>query len=516
MYFTSTGWIRTRPVIIFFCLITFSLTACAQFVQSDRIEIPVARDEVSYEVVPAEKDGVILYRRVLSSEGDKLQLIKLDTAFNISWQGFLPVNSRLEIMGKRNYEGKLYCLFRHREVARKDLELVVLENHTGNFVKHQVRNFIPFMPSDFQVTSKAAIIGGYYNNVPVVIYYSLENKTSKVLPGLLNESGELTQIKTDSTGAFDVLISANNIVNQKTIWIKSYDPDGNILYQIPLKPESNKHLIFARSMKTTNNVQLVAGTYSNSRHSEYSKGIFVASIDPSGFQQVRYYNYGDLRNFFKYMKARREQRVQERIEHRRIRGKRIRFNYRFIVHEIVPYENQFVLLGEAFYPKYVSIDRGNFGFFDPRLRSGSILRNGRVFDGFRYTHAVVMGFDKSGKLLWDNSFEINDVKTYSLEQFVKLETYRDKIALMYVYNNQLRSKIIHGGEVLEGKTYYPLRTASSKDVARADRSSSVSRLNYWYGKYFYASGVQDINNSETGSRRVFFINKINYSDNPND
>jgi hypothetical protein len=517
MFFTLTGWIPTRYVLhaVFFLL--FSIPAYSQFVQSDRFEIPVDRNEAPFEVIPAEKDGLFLFRRVLTPDGDKLQLMKLDTSFSLRWQGFLPVNSRFELMGKRDLNNKLFLLFRHREIVRKDLELVVLENETGNFVRHQIRNYIPFVPSDFQITKMAAIIGGYFNSVPVVIYYSFSTQTSKVLPGLLNESGELTQVKTDSTGGFDLLISARNHQNQKTIWIKSYDREGNLLYQIPLQTEGNKHLIFARSLKTGNDMQVVAGTYSTTRNSEYSKGIFIATIDPNGLQQMRYYNYGDLGNFFKYMKAKREQRVRQRIQLRKIRGKKVRLNYRFIVHEIVPYQNQFVLLGEAFYPKYINTDRGTYygGFFNPFYLNPGSIRNGRIFDGFRYTHAVVMGFDKNGNLLWDNSFEINDVKTYTLEQFVKLEMHPDKIALLYAFDNQLRSKIIQGNEVLEGKSYYPLRGNASGDIAKNERSSS-SKLNYWYDNFFYAFGVQEINNEDLGSRRIFFLSKINYNDNPID
>jgi hypothetical protein len=514
MFSTSTGSIAIKKgffLLIFVFL--HSISGWAQYVQSDRIEIPITEQEGMFEVVSAEEDGLFLQRRYRFSDGDKLQLIKLDTSFQVRWQGYLPVDARFELMGKRNYRNKMYLFFRHRELARKDLELVILDNESGDFVKHKVRNFIPFVPSDFQVTERAAIVGGYFNNVPVVIYYSLLNQTTKVLPGLLNEAGELTQIKTDSSGGFDVLISAKNLESQKTIFIKSYDADGDLLMQTPLNADANKHLLFARSIKTENNLHFVAGTYSNSRSSDYSRGIFIARIDPNGMQQIRYYNYGDLGNFFKYLKAKRELRVKERIAHRRVNGKKIRFNYRFIVHEIVPYNGQFVLLGEAFYPRYVNLDHSlHTSFFNPLPAHYGPIRNGRIFDGYRYTHAVVMGFDNDGKLLWDNSFEINDVKTLTLDQFVRLETQPDKIALLYVFDNQLRSKIIQGDHVLEGKTYYPLQDPSAKDVSRNERGAG-STLNYWYDKYFYAFGIQEITTTPDVRKRVFFVSKINYTKN---
>jgi hypothetical protein len=510
MCFTSTGSILRASVYITL-LQLWSASLTAQILQPDRLEIPLSRHEANFEVIPAQEDGLFLHRRISRLEEDFVELIKLDTSFTRQWQGYLRIDPKFELMGKRKQEDHLYLLFRHREIMRKDLKLFVVEQNSGTYVQHTIRNYIPFVPTDFLITGEGALVGGYVNNVPVVIFYQFKTGVAKILPGLLNEAGELTQIKVNENGAFDVLISARNIAGNRTIWIKHYDPEGTLLYQTPLKTDYNKHLIFARSVSAGGDNQLIAGTYGN-RRSEYSKGIFIAAIDASGSQQIRYYNYGDLENFFKYMRVKREQRIKDRIERRRIKGKKIRFNYRFIVHEIVPYNDQFVMLGEAFYPKYVNNDpRFNTGMFFYPGRSG-IMQNGRLFDGYHYTHAVVMGFDQRGKLLWDNSFEINDVKTFSLEQFVKLEFQSDKIALLYLFENKIRTKIIVGDKVIEGKTAEPIRTLSLDEVTRKERhSEDKSRLDYWYRDYFYAYGVQQILNREYGERRVFFLNKISYS-----
>ena len=508
MYFTSTA--LTLKIFFTFVLLTFFTATFGQVVQPSRLEIPVGKQEPGFEVIPAQEKGLFLYRRLMSRNNEHmLEIVKLDTALQQNWKGYLQIDSHYQLMGKRTGHNNLYLLLRAQEIMKKDMHLYAVNQDDGTFTQHIIKNFIPFVPSDFQVTNYGAIVGGYYNQIPVVIYYSFKTRTSKILPGLLNEQGELTQIKIQENGAFDVLISAYNFERQKTVWIKSYDNEANLVYHVPLRPEGNKHLIFARSLKTNNDTQVIAGTYGN-RNSEYSKGIFLATIDGQGSQLIKYYSYGDLENFFKYMKVRKEKRIKDRIERRKVLGKRVRFNYRFIVHELVPYNNQFVLLGEAFYPRYQNSDYS----YGQRFFYNYANRNYyRVFDGYRYTHAVVMGFDKSGRLLWDNSFEINDVKTFTLEQFVKLEMQPRKIALLYLFENKIRTKIIDGNEVLEGKTTEPIRTNSDTDIPKNDRSND-SRMDYWYSDFFYASGVQNIINYKEGERRVFFINKISYLDAP--
>jgi len=508
MYSTSIKLWPGRLVYTLFLLLAVTSPAFPQLVQSLRFEVPLGGNEKNFDVIPTADDGLYLYRHVITTEGDQMEVAHLDTTFRARWHGYLPLEKTSVLMGSRTNHGYLYMLF--RQPAVKDFMLYAIDQRQGNFVRYIIRNFIPFIPTDFQIAPQAAIIGGYFNRIPVVIYFPFAGQKTKVLPGLLNESGELTQIKPYADGSFDVLISARNIQGQQTIWIKNYDPEGNILRNLALEPEGNKHLIFARSVKTDNDMQIVAGVYGG-RNSEYSKGLFIASIDPSGLQHLKYYNYGDLKNFFKYMKARREQRVRDRITRRKVKGKRIRFNYRFLVHEILPYNGQYVLLGEAFYPKYITVDRSAYGgFFAPySFARGANVRDGRVFDGYHYTHAVVMGFDNDGKLIWDNSFEINDIKTFTLEQFVKIQPQPDKIALLYLYENQLRTKIIQNDSVLEGKTSEPLKTRSTQEISKME-NNNPGKLEYWYDNYFYAWGVQEIVSPSVGKRRVFFINKISY------
>jgi hypothetical protein len=213
------------------------------------------------------------------------------------------------------------------------------------------------------------------------------------------------------------------------------------------------------------------------------------------------------------MKAKREIRVKNRIERKKVKGKRARFNYRFLVHELVFYKDQYILLGEAFYPKYKSVERTSGGFFTGAALTGPNIRDGRVFDGYVYTHAVVMGFDKDGNLLWDNSFEINDIKSFTLEQFVKLNVQDDKIALVYMYKNQIRTKIIKDDQVLEGKTSDPIKTFRDNETISKE-SRNKGNLEYWYGDFLVAHGTQEIvsKDNENYSRRVFYINKVTFEE----
>ncbi|MBL7857194.1 MAG: hypothetical protein JNM57_05855 [Cyclobacteriaceae bacterium] len=508
--------LKFAPLSLFIFSILITHASEAQVAQGNRLEFSLGELDTSFEVVNAEEKGIFLYRQFVLPD-NSLELIYIDTAFQLKWRGAIRLEKNLSVVRTKFFNTSLYVLLRFRDYSRNDLFMLIIDADKSTYTIEEFRNYIPMQITTFDMTQRAALVGGYFNRIPIVLYLSLADKKSKVAPGLFTETGELTQVRTYDDGSFDVLVSARNLQRQQTVYIRNYDQEGTLVNKIPLEPERNKNFTFGRSIKTHNGNQVVAGTYGN-RNSEYSKGIYIASIDPLGSQQIQYYSYGDLQNFFKYMKSRREQRVKNRIERRKAKGLKIRLNYRLMVHELVPYQNQFILLGEAFYPRYIYSDRSFFGGFyqyNYSYAPYSRIQNGRIFDGYNYTHAIVIGFNAKGKLLWDNSFEINDVKTFEMEQFVKLDDQQQQLAMIYLYNHQLRTKIIRDNNVLEGKTMEPIKLNSDTDFVRKG-DTEKSKLEYWYEHNFYAYGVQKISNTRQNrselKRKVFFINRIKIAD----
>ena len=173
------------------------------------------------------------------------------------------------------------------------------------------------------------------------------------------------------------------------------------------------------------------------------------------------------------------------------------------------------MLGEAFYPKYNNSTTYNGISASPRgFGNNSYVPS--TFAGYKYTHAVIIGFDKNGEKLWDNSFEIEDVLSYNLDQYVHADAFEDKVVLFYLYNNEIRTKIINGSEVVEGKSFDSVKLMFTDDEANNKNVSNIGGLEKWFDHNFIAYGVQKIKNlKDSGvklNRKVFYINKILYDD----
>lgn len=494
-------WIRSC-FFLWLGILLFCFPTRGQVVQLARFEVPLSSTEFEYyKVVSIREKGLLLYRKFFSAEGLVIEIVRVDTSLHQVWQGFVTVERNNQIRLATLYKDNLFLLLQNPITAIGNFQVLTIFSEKGEYEVHKVNNLIRFTPVEFVVTGSAFLIGGYFNYRPLVLHYGFASREARVLPGFLNEPGELMQLKAYENGSVDIVVGAKNLDQQKCLWIRNYDAEGNLNKMIVLAPGPKKNLIFGQSLKMPDDEQVVAGVYG--RFTDYSRGLFVAKIDPYGEYQINYYNFGDLQNFFNYLKARRVKRIKERIERRKIKGRKIRFNYRFLVHTLVPYKDKYILLGEAFYPTYRSSSyMAGFGY---------PFRNDMIFDGYQYTHAVVIGFDKNGKLLWDNSFEINDIKSYQLEQFVKIHPEENRIVLLYLFQNTIRAKTIDDDKVLEGKTHEAIKSTSDHPIEVEDMTAA--KLDYWYGDNFYAYGVQNVRNlapQNYATQKVFFITKITY------
>ncbi len=486
-----------------------------QIMQPHRYEIELDNFEEPYHLLAGEENGLLLYKSLGSFDSgfEKWQFIKLDSTLKEEWVAQYSFDRNHIFKGYDYHNSNYFFLFQLTKKGSHDLLLVQLNEFTGDTVHYKIKNLVNLDLIAFEMNDGAAILGGYYNMEPVVLHYGLVTKKTKILPGIFGEKTQLVQVKVDGD-LIKILVSARTYDKRNTLAIKTYDSEGKYLDNYTFKPEGDIGLIDGRVAKVGLQGSIVSGTY-GARRSDLSRGLFIAQHKEGEEEIMRYFNFADLENFFNYMKAKRQARINNKISRKKIKGKKIKFNYRLLVHEIIETENEFIMLGEAYYPKYNST--GGI-YYMAHVPGSSPNYTSTSFAGYKYTHAVVIGFDRNGNKLWDNSFQIEDVLTFNLDQFVHADVIDDKVVLLYLYDDEIRSKTISGSEVLEGKSLNSVQMMFDDDVANKYGSSNIGGLEKWYGHYFLAHGVQKIKNlKDSGvklNRRVFYVNKLIYTTPP--
>ena len=486
--------------------------------QTDRLEIEITKNEYDFTVISGEQNGLLLVTETTNNATDGLIWILqgIDTALNINWNNRLITPFGSYFKGYEYSKGNYYLLFGASSYRREEMTMYKINAVTQDTSVFQINTVFPIDLNYFEIVGNTIIFGGYAFYKPVVMLFDMDTRKPKVLPGIYNNFSEILDIvPDDDTGIFTVIMTERLPNKIYTISIKSYTANGTLIQNKNLAPGEEKSLLDGASTTFLSGYQYVAGTYSRKK-SEFSRGFYLVRLK-NGIQEfVKYHNYGDLNNFFSYMNDRRERRVKERIKRKKELGKKVKFNYRLMVHDIIERDDEYILVGEAYYPRYrsTSTSYGGPRYAQSGFSSGSMPNYfNPYFIGYRYTHAVVVGFSKSGDILWDNSFEIKDVQTPILRKFVNVTVDEDKIVLQYLYDNTIRSKIVQGNEIIEGITFNPVKLGDSNDQVKSS-DKSVEGLENWYDNKLFGYGKHLVRNADDkwnrGSRKIFYINKIEY------
>jgi len=292
--------------------------------------------------------------------------------------------------------------------------------------------------------------------------------------------------------------------------IKEYSNKGALNSTIKLKSNPSKDLIDGKVMQINESEKIFIGTYSkilkNRKNSSgMAHGMCFSLIVDNKQEFVKYYDFQDFKNFYKTVFGKYN---KKKVDRKKRRGKESALGYSLLVHdEIIIQNNEYIMVAEAYYPEYRT-----YTTYDAKTGQSTTHY---VFIGYRYTHAVIAAFDKDGELLWDNVFEIMNIRyVFSLRERVKVlkNGEGEEVVLVYNYGGRLHSKVIQGSEVIEKKQSTEIEAKNSRDKVKGDWDSDME---YWYDDYFIAWGYQRIKNKQKGKgkrkRHVFYFTKIEYN-----
>ncbi|MFH6984133.1 hypothetical protein [Marinoscillum luteum] len=503
----------------FVCFLLISFLAMAQkkapdtssrIDQPNRIEFEMDDYGMDFNLINGEEAGLLVAVETekRTPEGFNWTFHSLDTLLDIVWTRIYSIPFDSYLAGTEYHNGKYYLLFNVSRYRSQEFLLVEIDALTATHRRIEINTVFPIQLTFFEVIDHNIVFAGYTNLRPVLLTFDLEEQKPRVVPGFYDNNSDILDIIIDDEALMFTVIQQDRMPNRKyTIRAKTFTAAGDLIQTNVITPGDKKNLIDGASTIFYGGFQYMAGTYSK-KASQYSRGLYLSKFVNGRQQFVKYHEYADLDNFFGYMNERRQQRIRERIERKRSKGKNTQFSYRLLVHDIIQRGDEYLMIAEAYYPRYsnYSSNVGRYGWNSPARFNPSFM-------GYQYTHAVVVSFDRNGNIIWDNSFEINDIETFSLEEFVAVSNYEDKTVLMYLEENTIRSKIIQGNEIYEGKTFNPVRLAYVDDEVKT-KNPEVEGLKVWYDRAMYAFGEQRIRNENgTGgkiSRRVFYINKIQY------
>lgn len=517
-----------NPLLLFALAWGLSLSLSAQ---QRRLEIPIPSTSASIFTIPVGREGVML----LTQTGkNSYHIDRFDTNMDRSWSVDGTITEGLEYV-TYSYDGRnVYLLFsRSKSNVYEVIKVYVGPGFTEKFEIHSVDKM---EISQFKAFNDGIYIAGVVREQPILSYTNLQTRQNRLLNATFKGQAEVQAIDVDSvTNRVNVTYCVRKS-RDYSIVVKSFDDVGKQLSEIVVTPDEDYALLDGRLSVLNDGTQLMIGTYGYRNMQSPTKGrivqgLYICKVTENEVLPLKYYSFTDFKNFYSYLSPRDLERRERQIARKKEKGSDYKVNTQLLLHDVIQKDGQLIIVAEAFQATFRNQSNpwgygggpwgyGPGGGFYPGWGWGmyslnpwyfgnrGLYNNGsQVFDGWQYTHAVVAGINQQGAIVWDNSFEIDQTKSMSLREKVKVNLQNDQLTMVYSDKGRLMSKSIKGDMVLENGTAQAIATGSAGDKIRRQ---GTDNLDYWYDNYFLAWGFQRITNDADGRRTVFYLNKVAY------
>ena len=546
-----------KKLLIIIFLITTSAASWAQSSNPLRLEIPAPTGSDPFNYVAAGKYGICIFFPTVNETGkDSISwsFMMTDDQLKEKWHKLVPLHKDVTYLKSVSTKDAVYLLF-HDTKQSDDGNIIVFMIIPRLQVITEHRGSIPDKAEvvDFEITDNIAYIG--YNSrkgQPGIIGFSLVTGEKQKYDITTEKDALLLDISVD-TARHDIFATykVQYSSTRNHIYVNQYNSPGTLVKTFDFTEQvEKKNFNSAQYIPRNEGNGILAGTYGfnvtntrrqydyydnyynryyynyyspyYSRQSDYdanedktpvSDGYFTAAVNNGTAGKIKYSNFSGFNNAYKYITDPNALRVKSRPLKKKEASTESEptvtniendktLNLRLITHEILVNNGQFIIASEAYSPEYHTNTQMSYDYYGRAFPSSY-----QVFDGFRYSHAFVAGFDSSGNMVWNNGMEMRDIITKYLNRKLNCLFENDEIILYYNANNKIAFKTIKGSTIVENTTYTTLAPKRTNDQPYDEYLGTIE---HWYDDYFIATGYQTIRNNylESNKRNVFYISKM--------
>jgi len=488
-------------LICSFSLLLFPLLA-QEPTQPMRLELPFDIDKTEAEVIALPDSSLLVYHKTSDLWGTDatFNFTKYNAQLEPVWADTIAIAPDNEFI--RYYESAPYL---YLVLGQDDLlhyTFVRLNQATGQMQRKRYKLDQLDAIYEFMVLQGNYFIVGHgvKESKPVLLHLNTRTDEVQLLPAVYGEQSTFSDLLADpARQRVDAVLSESN-GRISRLQVKSYDANGNLRNSQFILQQEKRSLLHAEVTPGDSSQEMLFGTY-GTRDLRYNQGFFTTPVTSAVVdEEGRFYSMLDLKNFFKFLKPRQEERTRRKETTRQKQGKNPGYRYRLLLHDLIPTPTGYILAAEVYYPQY-SNSSGNWGI-------DRAISMGRMQELYKRTHAVALGFDKEGVLLWDNAFPLKDVATYQLVHTVEVGYLPDgRVVMAYPDDSKIIYKVMDHSKFSDEETETEILTYEESEKIQETISPGIIR---WYGNNFAAFGFQRIRSGNSGPRTVFYINKVSF------
>jgi len=368
--------------------------------------------------------------------------------------------------------------------------------------------------SDMAVIGDYAFFKAISKKEPFLFSVNWKNGDKKLIP-LIIDGVKMKKVSvknfqvSEENDEIYVYIKVPKSKKESDLHVMRLNNIGGKKDQFNLTANIDKNIVEITASKVKNDKYVYTGTYS-SKSGGTSQGLFFCTAKKGKVENIEFYNFLDLKNFLSFLPEKKQEKIKNKQKRKANKGKELSINYSISPHDIIETEDGYLFLGEAYYPTYRTETYTTTTYSNGQ--AVTVTRTRTVFDGYQYTHATLAKFNKQGKLIWDQTFEMwPSFKPFFVKRFISIsEKNKNSIKLVFSDRNTINTKSFYfDGRIKKDSKSDEISTGREGDNIKY----TFSNLDYWYDSYFLAYGNQKIKNKEAKGkkkRKVFFISKIQY------
>ncbi|GGK59272.1 hypothetical protein ACD591_16600 [Rufibacter glacialis] len=473
--------------------------------QTYRLELESNSFEDAHEVHILPDSGVLIVSSKRNSWFGKndFVLTKYSKELKQVWQSKHEHKSNHDLLFVAAEPKTAYLLF--STLNSKKLVLYQVDNATGAAKASEHT-----LPSSYITLKEMAALDGqvFLNGLDRsnlnMLHLDPRQEEIDLLPAVFGMEEDLGEFRVDTISrAVEFVVAESNGLRSR-VQTKRLNPKGEVIGTYFIQPEieyrNENTLQGARLTPGDTLSKILLGTFGY-RTSVFSKGLFTSNLAGN----VKYYDFSKLKHFFEYLSVRGERRMKEKFAKQEARGKPLVLRYRLLLHPVMPHPQGYAIVGEIYYPQYRN--SGLNPYYDMTGRYPDIRQNSRrLFDGYRFTHAIACVFDKEGNLLWDNSYKLQNETYNELAPTVEAGVSPEgNITLVYPDEEKIWYKTLKPNSTISNEEKVEVRLADESEKLYASNEEGIV---HWYGSNFLAFGFQRIKPAQGEARTVFYLQNM--------
>ncbi|HCA83221.1 MAG TPA: hypothetical protein DEP18_05490 [Flavobacteriales bacterium] len=309
-----------------------------------------------------------------------------------------------------------------------------------------------------------------------LLQYDFESNTLKTipLPGNVQDAKFLFYVPDGSSSILHVALSAGKGKGFK-FYSHFFNENGEFAKKSQRVIEEPGYYCRTASMtELSENEYILVGTYSKGK-AVTTNGVYFARYENDNQVVNKRYSFSDFPEFSKKVGDGRTGfnnwgNVERQTNRKTQKGKTDFLEANVLIHSLFKFQGNYVYIIECYYPTFRT------EYSSMTNQNASTARS--VFDGNVFTHALVLGLDHLGNVVYDFTFDLPKklLKDYQARRQLGSIRKDDAVDIYFKYPKDLECMRLSNNQLTEIKK---VRTDSdSLDAVYSAKSQ------HWYGDYY--------------------------------